>query len=97
MGGTALPSVPDKAASTGTIVAIRPISLGITGGSQVGVNAVLAALQQPQAAGSATLEELVINRADNAPTSVIVGSSGFAIGDRVTVTPGAETAVTRRD
>jgi len=68
-----------------------------TGGSQVGVNAVLAALQQPQAAGSVAVEELVINRADNAPTSVIVGGSGFAVGDRVTVIAGAETEVVRRD
>jgi outer membrane lipoprotein SlyB len=92
-----LPLVINPAASVGTIVAIRPMIIEATGGSQGGVNAVLAALQQPQAAGSVALEELVINRADNAPTSVIVGGSGFAVGDRVTVIAGAETEVVRRD
>jgi hypothetical protein len=94
--GDETPFITNTAFNSGQIVAIRMIVVGAADDDQTGIDAVLAALREPAVVSQSTLQELVVNRADDTATSVVVGTSGFAIGDHVTLIAGAETAVIRR-
>ena len=75
----------------GTVVAVREVDSASGDGSRAGINAVLAALGQPVMNGPVALQEIVVTQPDGSPVSLGGPYSGFAIGNRVTISAGEST------
>ncbi len=93
--------------SSGVIVAARSIDLQ-TGqnGAKLGVDDVMAALDEPLPGLSFEAQELIIKRSDGNPTSIVTRSeptvapsgeegliTGFSVGDHVTIVKNAQTVL----
>jgi len=91
---TAQAAPVNGAFTIGTVVSVRRVD--IAGGGQAGVDAVLAALQEPPAAAGGD-QASVLRRAAASATSIVVAAPGFAVGDQVVLTAGPDGAVLRRN
>lgn len=94
---TSQPAPFSAAFLTGTVVAVRPVSITGDGGSRRGVNSVLAALQAPASSGAIVSQEIVIRRLDGNAISIADPQTGFAVGDHVAILESDTSTLLNRD